>query len=194
MWPAYVNNPWIFVQKSLKAFVHLWQGGLCSVVTCEATFFFSAANMWPLSGIFLPSHCLSFWNRGSEICRPRILYEPSPRERFFGVLQSSFCFSQILCYEADKSQILVRNASLKSPQSAFSIFKHKEYFRHCLKSALEYSYGNAQESSKKGIILTFYWWFYSTKMCMEPLCLKYWQWANYLNCCFFSWKMFLSMW
>ena len=82
----------------------------------------SPANMWPLSGIFLPSHCLSFWNRGSEICRPRILYEPSPRERFFGVLQSSFCFSQILCYEADKSQILVRNPQESRVHNLHSLY------------------------------------------------------------------------
>ena len=52
-------------------------------------------------------------------------YMNRERERFLGVLQSSFCFSQILCYEPDKSQILVRNASLKRPQSAF---KQEEYF------------------------------------------------------------------
>ena len=112
---------------------------ICTLVTRGTLFccqmwihlFLSAqpANMWPLSGIFLPAHCLSFWNRGSEICRPRILYEPSPRERFFGVLQSSFCFSQILCYEADKSQILVRNPqdSRVHTQSAFCIFKQHAY-------------------------------------------------------------------
>ena len=88
-------------------------------------FSLGAANMWPLSGIFLPSHCLSFSNRGSEICRTDFIWTEPERERFFEVLQSSFCLSQILCYEADKSQILVRNASLKSPQSAFSIFKHE---------------------------------------------------------------------
>ena len=81
--------------------------------------------MWPLSGIFLPPHCLSFSNRGSEICRTDFIWTEPERERFFEVLQSSFCLSQILCYEADKSQILVRNASLKGPQSAFSIFKHE---------------------------------------------------------------------
>ena len=58
------------------------------------------------------------------------------RERFFEVLQSSFCLSQILCYEADKSQILVRNASLKGPQSAFSIFKHE---RDVLNKGIRYT-------------------------------------------------------
>ena len=142
--------------KSNKAFVHLWQGGLCSVshakppfslgpsqyaatlghlftlalfaLLCafekkntfeERTLYFPShlflpANMWPLSGIFLLLHCFSksIGNMSAGF------YMKSLSWRFFWFLQqSSFCLalarSQSLCYEADKSQILVRNAGLR---------------------------------------------------------------------------------
>ena len=129
MWHAYVNNPRIFVQKKPQS--------ICTLVTRGTLF---RRHMW--SHLFLSARPICGHSRASfcpRIVCPfqtedrkyvgRILYEPSPRERgFFEVLQSSFCFSQILCYEADKSQILVRNASLKGPQSAFSVFKHEGDF------------------------------------------------------------------
>ena len=127
---------------------------ICTLVTRGTLFccqmwihlFLSAqpANMWPLSGIFLPEHCLSFWNRGSEICRPDFIWRARERGRFFGVLQSSFCFSQILCYEADKSQILVRNPqesthnlhSVYSSNRQIFTLKSREFLVHDLLKAL----------------------------------------------------------
>ena len=144
--------------KSNKAFVHLWQGGdsvLCHMRShlflsvpanmrplwgiflpshCllfyahlkkntfeERTLYFPShlflpANMWPLSGIFLPLHSLSFSKSIGNMSAG--FYMKSLSWRFFWFLQqSSFCLalarSQSLCYEADKSQILVRNAGLR---------------------------------------------------------------------------------
>ena len=117
---------------------------ICTLVTRGTLFccqmwihlFLSAqpANMWPLSGIFLPAHCLSFSNRGSEICRLDFIWRARERgEVFFGVLQSSFCFSQILCYEADKSQILVRNPHGSRVHYLHSFYSNKRNI-FCLKS------------------------------------------------------------
>ena len=87
----------------------------------ERTFYFPShlflpTNMWPLSGIFLPLHCLSFSKSIGNMSAG--FYMKSLSWRFFWFLQqSSFCLalarSQSLCYEADKSQILVRNAGLR---------------------------------------------------------------------------------
>ena len=66
---------------------------ICTLVTRGTLFccqmwihlFLSAqpANMWPLSGIFLPAHCLSFSNRGSEICRPDFIWRARERGEVF---------------------------------------------------------------------------------------------------------------
>ena len=74
---------------------------------------FLPANMWPL---FLLLHCLSFSKSIGNMSAG--FYMKSLSWRFFWFLQqSSFCLalarSQSLCYEADKSQILVRNAGLR---------------------------------------------------------------------------------
>ena len=104
-----------FYPRIVCSFMRIWK----KYTFEERTLYFPShlflpANMWPLSGIFLLLHCFSksIGNMSAGF------YMKSLSWRFFWFLQqSSFCLalarSQSLCYEADKSQILVRNAGLR---------------------------------------------------------------------------------
>ena len=109
-----------------KASKHLYtcdkQGGLCSVVRCESTFFSPPS----LPGQYVATLGHLFARALFVLFKPRIGNMSAgfymKRGRFFGVLQSSFCFSQILCYEADKSQILVRNSQESRVHNLHSLY------------------------------------------------------------------------
>ena len=104
-----------FCLRIVCSFMRIWKKNTFEERTlCFPSHLFLPANMWPLSGIFLLLHCFSksIGNMSAGF------YMKSLSWRFFWFLQqSSFCLalarSQSLCYEADKSQILVRNAGLR---------------------------------------------------------------------------------
>ena len=80
MWHAYVNNPWIFVEKKPQSICTLVTRGTLSHV--KPPFSLLAANMWPLSASFCPRIVCPFQTEDRKYVG-RILYEPSPRERGF---------------------------------------------------------------------------------------------------------------
>ena len=61
IWEACVNNPWVFVQKATKLLYTCDRGGSVLCHMRSHLFLSVPANMRPLWGIFLPSHCLLFY-------------------------------------------------------------------------------------------------------------------------------------
>ena len=129
---------------------------ICTLVTRGTLFccqmwihlFLSAqpANMWPLSGIFLPAHCLSFWNRGSEICRPDFIWRARERgEVFRGFTILILLQSNPLLWSRQKPDLGQESKSQESTHNLHSVYssnmhiftlKSREFWLHDLLKAL----------------------------------------------------------
>ena len=94
IWEACVNNPWVFVQKATKLLYTCDRGGSVLCHMRSHLFLSVPANMRPLWGIFLPSHCLLFYAHLKKKLLKKELY--TFQAIFFfqpicGHSQASFC-------------------------------------------------------------------------------------------------------